>query len=126
MPNHSATLKSLRQNAKRQIRNVATKSKIRTLIKKVRVAVSNNNLSEAKVQLQRAVSALDTAAKKHVIHPRNASRKKSRLMKLLSKTQTPVSAQPEPNTSAVEEVEEVSTAPVTEETANEEEVKTEE
>lgn len=84
MPNHRATAKSLRQNEKRQIRNVATKSKIRTLIKKVRGAVKQNNPDEARNYMQSAVSELDTAAKKKIIHANNAARHKSRLMQLVS------------------------------------------
>lgn len=85
MPNHDSARKSLRKNEKRQARNISEKSRIRTLVKKVRTAATNKNLDEATVQLRSAVSALDTAAKKHVIHPRNAARKKSRLMHLISK-----------------------------------------
>ncbi len=84
MPNHKATAKSLRQNEKRQIRNVAIKSKIRTLIKKVRGAVKQNNPDEARNYLNSAVSELDTAAKKNIIHAKNAARHKSRLMQLVS------------------------------------------
>jgi small subunit ribosomal protein S20 len=89
MPNHTATAKRLRQDVKRHIRNISTKSKIKTLIKKVRTSVADNNLDEAKSQIRSAISALDTAAKNHIIHHRNAARKKSRLMKLLNKAEQP-------------------------------------
>ncbi|MBN2327664.1 MAG: 30S ribosomal protein S20 [Candidatus Omnitrophica bacterium] len=88
MPNHKATEKSLRQNVKRHANNAAEKSKIRTLVKKVRAAVSEKNFDAAKEQLKAAVSALDTAAKKHVIHPKNAARRKSRLMTMINKAQS--------------------------------------
>ena len=84
MPNHKATEKSLRQNVRRQKSNVSVKSKIRTLVKKVRTAVSEKRVEEVKDRLQTAVSALDTAAKRHIIHPRNAARRKSRLMRLVN------------------------------------------
>ena len=84
MPNHKSTAKSLKQNAKRRARNVSDKSRLRTLVKKVRIAVSEKQTDEAKTRLLSAVSALDTAAKKHLIHPRNAARNKSRLMRLVN------------------------------------------
>jgi len=84
MPNHLAAAKRLKQDAKRHLRNVSAKSRIRTLVKKVRAAVAEKQAVLAGDSLRAAVSALDTAAKKHVIHPRNASRKKSRLMLLVS------------------------------------------
>jgi len=84
MPNHKSTAKSLKQDAKRRARNVSAKSRLRTLVKKVRLAVSEKKTEEAKTRLVTAVSALDTAAKKHLIHPRNAARNKSRLMRLVN------------------------------------------
>ncbi|MDX9753251.1 MAG: 30S ribosomal protein S20 [bacterium] len=84
MPNHSNTEKRLRQDKKRRARNISEKSKIRTLVKKVRTAAAEKKSEEAMDQLRQAVSALDTAAKKNTIHPRNAARKKSRLMRLVA------------------------------------------
>ncbi len=81
MPNHTATSKSLRKNAKREAQNVQQKSRLRTLVKKVKVSVKSKNVDEAQANLKAAISALDTAAKKHVIHPNNAARHKSQLMK---------------------------------------------
>jgi len=88
MPSHKAAAKSLRQDVRRNAHNRATNSRIRTVIKKVRVAVSEKKIDVAKTELRMAVSALDTAAKRHLIHPRNASRRKSRLMHLVSKAET--------------------------------------
>ncbi len=84
MPNHKATWKSLRRNPALQSFNTASKSRIRTLVKRVRLAVELKNKDDAQSILREAVSALDTAAKKHVIHPRNAARRKSRLMVLVN------------------------------------------
>lgn len=84
MPNHANTEKRLRQDKKRRARNVSEKSRIRTLVKKVRMAAAEKNSEAAMENLRHAVSALDTAAKKHTLHPRNAARKKSRLMRLVA------------------------------------------
>ncbi len=93
MPSHKAAAKSLKQDARRNAHNRSTKSRIRTVIKKVRVAVSENNIEVAKTELRMAVSALDTAAKTHLIHSRNASRRKSRLMQLVSKAEAALKAE---------------------------------
>ena len=85
MPNHKSTEKSLRKSVKLRQRNVSTKSRIRTLIKKVRMSVEQKKLDESREILRQAVSALDTAAKKNIIHPRNASRRKARLMRLVDR-----------------------------------------
>ncbi|MGI6457555.1 MAG: 30S ribosomal protein S20 [bacterium] len=84
MPNHDATKKSLRKDTTRRLRNRAQKSKVRTLIKSVRQTVESKNQELALQQLKAAISSLDTAAKKRVIHPRNASRRKARLMRLVN------------------------------------------
>ncbi len=83
MPNHKSTEKMLRKDAKRYKHNMQIRSKVRTLIKNVRLAVAEKNPEAARENLRRAVSQIDTAAKKHIIHPRNASRRKSRLMKMV-------------------------------------------
>jgi small subunit ribosomal protein S20 len=46
-------------------------------------------LEEAQEVVQRAISALDKAAQKGVIHPNNAARRKSRLMKHLNQALQP-------------------------------------
>jgi small subunit ribosomal protein S20 len=52
----------------------------RTSIKKVRALIAAGKAVEANEALQDAVSALDKAAEKGVIHKNNAARRKSRLM----------------------------------------------
>lgn len=84
MPNHASTEKDLRKVAKRRPYNIAMKSRLRTLVKKVREAVEEKNKEAAQVRLRAVVSALDTAAKRNIIHHRNASRKKSRLTQLVN------------------------------------------
>lgn len=60
-------------------RNVAVKSEVKTRIKQVTAAIDGSGeLSSASVT---AVSAIDRAARKGVIHPNKAARLKSRMMK---------------------------------------------
>ncbi len=81
MPHHKSAIKRMRQDEKRRARNRAVKSQIKTFVKKVRQASSRE---EALAILPKAVAVIDKAAKKGVIHPRNAARKKSRLMKFVN------------------------------------------
>ena len=61
------------------------KSATKTAIKKVIVASEKGNKEEAKALLVNAVKTIDKACSKGVYHKNNASRKKSRLYKLVNK-----------------------------------------
>jgi small subunit ribosomal protein S20 len=65
-------------NAKRAERNKATKSELKTRIKNATAAIGTESSDEA---VRLAVKRLDMAAAKGVIHPNQAARRKSRLMK---------------------------------------------
>ena len=80
MANTKSALKRIRVSEKKRQRNVAVKSSARTYVKRARAAIARNP-AEAQGDLVAAISALDRAAKKGVIHPNNAARRKSRLMK---------------------------------------------
>ncbi len=80
MANTKSAIKRIRTSEKKHQRNVAVKSATRTEVKKARTAIAQNP-GEARDDVIAAISALDRAAKKGVIHPNNAARRKSRLMK---------------------------------------------
>ena len=83
MPNNPAAAKRMRQEQKRRLHNRSIKSLVKTQITKARQAINGEDAnSEAAVRA--AVSELDRAAKKGVIHRNNAARRKSRLMKQLN------------------------------------------
>ncbi len=84
MANHRSALKRLRQNEKRRARNRYWKSTMRTIIKKVRAAVENGEREEAQTLLRQAIKTIDHVQSKGVIHKRTASRKVSRLTKLVN------------------------------------------
>ncbi len=65
-----------------RLRNRMVKSIVKTQITKARQAIASGNRAEEAVRA--AVSELDRAAKKGVLHPNNAARRKSRLMKQLN------------------------------------------
>lgn len=79
MANHASAEKRNRQRIKRTTRNRSIKSEFRTLVKQVREAIKAGDLQAAKAALTPAVSALDSAVTKGVLHRTTASRKVSRL-----------------------------------------------
>lgn len=78
MANIKSQIKRNRQNEKRRLRNRTFRGAARTAIKNARAEMTE-------VEVKNAVSALDKAAEKGAVHPRNASRRKSRLMKAANK-----------------------------------------
>jgi small subunit ribosomal protein S20 len=83
MPNNAAAEKRMRQERKRRLHNRMVKSIVKTQITKARQAI-NAGEENAEEAVRAAVSELDRAAKKGVIHHNNAARRKSRLMKQLN------------------------------------------
>ncbi len=69
-------LKRKRQDLKRAVRNQAIRSRVKTLVKQTREAGQPS--ADA---LRAAISALDAAARKGILHPNAAARKKSRLVR---------------------------------------------
>ncbi len=72
--------KRVRQAEESRLRNRSIRGATRTQIRKALPLIAANSLDEAQGAVRQAVSALDRAAEKGVIHPNNAARHKSRLM----------------------------------------------
>ena len=85
MANHKSALKRARQNEIRRLRNKAVKTRVKSLVKDVRLAASENSSEDAALKLDTAKSVIDKAAKKGVIKKQTASRKISRLAKQINK-----------------------------------------
>ena len=85
MPIKKSAKKALRQSFKHQERNLAYYDKIKDLIKKARVLAAQKKSDDAKTLLPQIYKALDKAAKTGVIKKNAASRKKSRITKLVGK-----------------------------------------
>ncbi len=81
MANIKSQKKRILTNAKATARNRAVKSEVRTRLKKATDAIGTEDSPEA---LRLAVKRIDMAAAKRVIHPNQAARKKSRLMKKIN------------------------------------------
>ena len=73
-------LKRMRSSARKAIYRGAVRSSTRTLLKKAHGMVAAPTTPQTAEAIQAAVSALDKAAAKGVIHKNNAARHKSRLM----------------------------------------------
>ncbi len=82
MAHTKQAIKRIRQNERDRRRNVAMKSRMKTFEKKALAALQAKDLARAKETLPAALSEIDRAASKGVIHPNNAARKKSRLQRL--------------------------------------------
>lgn len=86
MPIKNAAKKALRQSFRRQKINDHYENKIKSLIKKVRDLVAQKKAKEAKDLLPDIYQILDKAAKVGTIKKNNASRRKSRITKLIGKS----------------------------------------
>ncbi len=84
MANIKSQIKRNRQNESRRLRNRQYRGRARAAIKSVRAALANGDVQSAREALLQAVSALDRAVERGVLHKNNAARRKSRLMKRLA------------------------------------------
>lgn len=84
MANIKSQIKRNKQNEKRRLRNRVFRGKARTYVKYAREAIADGELEEARQATLQAISALDKAAEKGVVHKNNAARRKGRLMKRLA------------------------------------------
>ncbi|HEY3345956.1 MAG TPA: 30S ribosomal protein S20 [Anaerolineaceae bacterium] len=87
MANIKSQIKRNKQNEKQRLRNRVYRGRARTFIMKARTAVATGNVENAAAATIEAISALDKAAQKGVLHKNNAARRKSRLMKHLAALQ---------------------------------------
>ena len=85
MPITKSAKKALRQNIRRRARNLVYKKKMKALIKEARGLVLGKKIEEAKKLLPQIYKILDKTAKVGVIKKNTASRKKSRITKLINK-----------------------------------------
>lgn len=88
MATHESALKRQKQDEKRSQRNVHIRSTLKTLIKRVRLAVESKDIDKARTALAEAIRAIDKAKSKGVIHRNTASRKVSRLTKRVNSLQS--------------------------------------
>ena len=83
MANIKSQIKRNKQNEKRRLRNRYTIGRTRTFIKRARLTIEEGDKESAIQTTKIAISALDKAAEKGILHKNNVARRKSRLMKRL-------------------------------------------
>lgn len=87
MANSAQARKRVRQNITHADRNKPFRTRAARLLREARVAIRSNS-DDAATLVREAQSALDRAARRHIIHPNAASRSKSRLAQQLKAVQT--------------------------------------
>lgn len=90
MANTKSAIKRIRQNHKRRLRNRLFTGTARTYVKNARTSIESGTPEEARKATLEAISALDKAAEKGIIHKNNAARRKGRLMRRLAQIEKPV------------------------------------
>jgi small subunit ribosomal protein S20 len=85
MANTQSAKKRVRASVRKRNRNRATRSAVKTLVSRARRPAMPEGASMTSEEVRRAISALDKAAEKGVLHQNNASRRKSRLMSALAR-----------------------------------------
>jgi len=84
MPIIKSAIRQMKNNRVRQARNRHFASRMKSMMKLFMEYVDANELEKAKKVLPEVVKAVDTAAKKNLIHPNNAANKKSRIQRTLN------------------------------------------
>ena len=79
MPLIQSAIKRVRQEQKRNSRNLAAKRRIRIASKKTRTALLEKDLKVAQTGLLEAISFIDKAVKKGTLHRNTGNRRKSQL-----------------------------------------------
>jgi len=84
LPQIKSAQKQVRVAAKRRLRNKGARSLAKTNISKAEKLIFSGELESAEQAVVAAISALDKAAEKGIIHANNAARRKSRLLRKLN------------------------------------------
>lgn len=72
---------------RRRVRNKSVRSAVKTSLTKAEKLISKKEAEATSAEIVQVISTLDRAAKKGVIHPNQAARRKSRLMKKLNRVE---------------------------------------
>ncbi|MFA4984842.1 MAG: 30S ribosomal protein S20 [Candidatus Omnitrophota bacterium] len=85
MPRRKSGIVTARADKKKHARNLKVKTELKKSVKKFQALIAAKNTKEASALLAKIYSLFDKAAKKGLVHPNTANRKKSRFKKSLSK-----------------------------------------
>ena len=89
MPILKSAKKALRQSFRKRAGNLIYKDKIKALFKEAKSLVAQKKTEDAKKLLPQIYKALDKAAKVGMVKKNNASRRKSRIAKLIARLNIP-------------------------------------
>jgi small subunit ribosomal protein S20 len=87
--------KQARVAERRRLRNRSVRSRAKTAITKAEKLIFAGEVEAARQAVAVAISTLDKAAEKGIIHANNAARRKARLMKKLNQALASAEAEPE-------------------------------
>jgi len=93
LPKSISAEKAARTAERKRLRNRSRKSATKTNLTRAEKLIAANQLEQAQQAVMDTISALDRDAKKGVIHPNTAARRKSRLMKKFNQAKLSGSAQ---------------------------------
>jgi small subunit ribosomal protein S20 len=89
LANTKSAIKRIKQNNKRRLRNRLVTGRARTYVKNAHHSMESGTPEDARTATMAAISALDKAAEKGIIHKNNAARRKGRLMRRLAQMDKP-------------------------------------
>lgn len=84
MPVIKSVFKNVRVNERKRLVNLKTKNAFKDEVKEIKQLLAAKKTAEAEKLLAKAYKLLDMAAKKHVIAPNSAARKKSSLARAIA------------------------------------------
>ena len=87
MPIIKSAQKQVRASERKRVRNKSARSEVKTNITRAEKLIFSGELEAAQQAVVTAISALDSAANKGILHPNSTARRKSRLMKKLNQAQ---------------------------------------
>jgi len=87
LPGSKSAQKQVRVTERKKLQNKSITSQCKTNVTKAERLIFSGELEAAREAVTVAITSLDKAAEKGVIHPNNAARRKSRLMKKLNEAQ---------------------------------------
>ena len=87
MPNIKSAEKRVRVTERKRLRNKSVRTMCKTNVTKAERLIFMGDVNAAQEAVAVAITSLDKAAEKGIIHPNNAARRKSRLMKKFNQLQ---------------------------------------
>ncbi len=86
MANIKSQIKRNRQNERARVRNLADRSRLKTLSRRFRQALDAGDREKAQAALKEVSRAYDKAAEAGVVHANNAANHKAKLAKAFNKS----------------------------------------